>query len=115
MCAYVRSVFLRYSCILLSRVFSFFFFNDTATTEIYTLSLHDALPIFSGDNRPATGCSSILIDPLHPLSAVSARDPRPNRVGSPVRTSYQAPQHLFHFLPLPQGQGSLRPILGVGD
>src|SRR2546430_17358914 len=35
---------------LLTRVlysFSFFFFNDTATTEIYTLSLHDALPIFS--------------------------------------------------------------------
>src|SRR2546426_3618325 len=28
----------------------FFFFNDTATTEIYTLSLHDALPISS--NRP---------------------------------------------------------------
>src|SRR2546422_6205482 len=27
-------------------MFSFFFFNDTATTEIYTLSLHDALPIF---------------------------------------------------------------------
>src|SRR3989449_3937664 len=29
----------------MSLVFSFFFFNDTATTEIYTLSLHDALPI----------------------------------------------------------------------
>src|SRR2546422_7713382 len=27
-------------------IFSFFFFNDTATTEIYTLSLHDALPIW---------------------------------------------------------------------
>src|SRR2546430_12516771 len=27
-------------------VMSFFFFNDTATTEIYTLSLHDALPIY---------------------------------------------------------------------
>src|SRR5256885_9572237 len=27
-------------------VFPFFFFNDTATTEIYTLSLHDALPIY---------------------------------------------------------------------
>src|SRR2546430_15619134 len=26
----------------------FFFFNDTATTEIYTLSLHDALPILTG-------------------------------------------------------------------
>src|SRR2546423_10727377 len=29
----------------------FFFFNDTATTEIYTLSLHDALPISSGSSR----------------------------------------------------------------
>jgi len=28
-----------------NRVFFYFFFNDTATTEIYTLSLHDALPI----------------------------------------------------------------------
>ena len=27
-------------------IYVFFFFNDTATTEIYTLSLHDALPIF---------------------------------------------------------------------
>src|SRR2546430_3632427 len=27
-------------------IFYFFFFNDTATTEIYTLSLHDALPIY---------------------------------------------------------------------
>src|SRR5256885_6345860 len=27
-------------------MFYFFFFNDTATTEIYTLSLHDALPIY---------------------------------------------------------------------
>src|SRR5215217_9540121 len=32
-------------CILLVNFFFFFFFNDTATTEIYTLSLHDALPI----------------------------------------------------------------------
>src|SRR2546430_17671522 len=29
-------------------MFFFFFFNDTATTEIYTLSLHDALPIWAG-------------------------------------------------------------------
>src|SRR6266480_5741942 len=35
--------------------FFFFFFNDTATTEIYTLSLHDALPI-SADAAPATRC-----------------------------------------------------------
>src|ERR1043165_10258638 len=34
--------------VLLS-LFFFFFFNDTATTEIYTLSLHDALPIWCSD------------------------------------------------------------------
>src|SRR5687768_18193522 len=32
---------------MFSFIFFFFFFNDTATTEIYTLSLHDALPILS--------------------------------------------------------------------
>src|SRR6266542_5050191 len=31
----------------LYHLYIFFFFNDTATTEIYTLSLHDALPIFT--------------------------------------------------------------------
>src|SRR3712207_9245342 len=35
------------------RDFFFFFFNDTATTEIYTLSLHDALPICSFRRGPA--------------------------------------------------------------
>src|SRR5438034_2958534 len=36
-------------CVLI--LFFFFFFNDTATTEIYTLSLHDALPIYPGIPR----------------------------------------------------------------
>src|SRR5476651_2842396 len=44
--AYLISCF--YSC-------CFFFFNDTATTEIYTLSLHDALPIFPRDQGEARG------------------------------------------------------------
>src|SRR5258708_24070698 len=35
---------------------SFFFFNDTATTEIYTLSLHDALPIFDRSSKHSRGC-----------------------------------------------------------
>src|SRR2546427_2846626 len=35
----------------MSHLFFFFFFNDTATTEIYTLSLHDALPILSPDGK----------------------------------------------------------------
>src|SRR3712207_7040723 len=33
----------------------FFFFNDTATTEIYTLSLHDALPISDRQERDSPG------------------------------------------------------------
>src|SRR2546421_12697149 len=36
----------------------FFFFNDTATTEIYTLSLHDALPIYSFYATYAAKCLS---------------------------------------------------------
>src|SRR5256885_6746188 len=35
-------------------IVTFFFFNDTATTEIYTLSLHDALPICTPPRRSAT-------------------------------------------------------------
>src|SRR2546426_11875694 len=38
----------------LSLFIYFFFFNDTATTEIYTLSLHDALPISECPTRPVT-------------------------------------------------------------
>src|SRR2546430_17423592 len=41
---------------LLPRMSLFFFFNDTATTEIYTLSLHDALPILT---LPPAGSLSI--------------------------------------------------------
>src|SRR6266478_3403565 len=38
--------------------YAFFFFNDTATTEIYTLSLHDALPI-SIDRQCSSGLMAI--------------------------------------------------------
>src|SRR6266542_809664 len=56
--------------------FAFFFFNDTATTEIYTLSLHDALPICRG--RP-TGSRTSPPRPPDPRArggAVSTRIPR---------------------------------------
>src|SRR5947208_9980802 len=39
---------------------SCFFFNDTATTEIYTLSLHDALPIFSARRFSSCGVARII-------------------------------------------------------
>src|SRR4029434_1570620 len=63
-----QSLYLQHSTLLLSYenvVLFFFFFNDTATTEIYTFSLHDALPIlFSA----AVVCLSELISFLSPLS-----------------------------------------------
>src|SRR5258708_34906566 len=42
---FLRSCFLCLLNVALTPISFFFFFNDTATTEIYTLSLHDALPI----------------------------------------------------------------------
>src|SRR5256885_10104494 len=42
----------------------FFFFNDTATTEIYTLSLHDALPISASVTRPGPHVDSVDRHPL---------------------------------------------------
>src|SRR5258708_40298250 len=42
-------------------VCSFFFFNDTATTEIYTLSLHDALPISFRTLRKSASFSVVAI------------------------------------------------------
>src|SRR2546429_1313875 len=38
-------------------ILTIFFFNDTATTEIYTLSLHDALPICTGTRRLAAAAA----------------------------------------------------------
>src|SRR2546429_9414133 len=42
------------NCVTIDLYFIFFFFNDTATTEIYTLSLHDALPISGRRRCPAS-------------------------------------------------------------
>src|SRR2546427_8629966 len=81
--------------------FSFFFFNDTATTEIYTLSLHDALPIWlhllvhlreEALRQPVQlGFSHLVRAHLHervvsPLGARRDRDaPQRARVGAPSR------------------------------
>src|SRR5256885_4558679 len=67
---------------------SFFFFNDTATTEIYTLSLHDALPICHerpADLEPASHGDD------QPGSGRGARRHRPAGRGSVVRRVRLAP------------------------
>src|SRR5436309_16137870 len=49
------SVYLLFFVFFDIHFYIFFFFNDTATTEIYTLSLHDALPIFDQQHAAAIG------------------------------------------------------------
>src|ERR1044072_9766859 len=56
----------------------FFFFNDTATTEIYTLSLHDALPI----STPASRISSSKICGTRPFAADLGTDRKSTRLNS---------------------------------
>src|SRR6266487_6812080 len=69
--------------------FCFFFFNDTATTEIYTLSLHDALPISptgsTGAPRGPTTGSSAPPAGRRPSSGGSARsEEHTSELQSPV-------------------------------
>src|SRR5256885_12298125 len=67
-------------------LYFFFFFNDTATTEIYTLSLHDALPIYGGGAggvsahaRDLAHCGQPLPARLHQeRSAAAGRAARPH-------------------------------------
>src|SRR2546422_6955621 len=50
-----------------------FFFNDTATTEIYTLSLHDALPISTGRERQSPGAPAWLLERARQERELAAR------------------------------------------
>src|SRR3712207_8080857 len=54
-----------------------FFFNDTATTEIYTLSLHDALPIFVPDRDGHPGAAVGRAGELDPRRPRLRRQPQP--------------------------------------
>src|SRR3712207_6847416 len=48
-------------------------FNDTATTEIYTLSLHDALPIYASGNRAGTSEVAGACEPWNTPCAIALR------------------------------------------
>src|SRR5258708_22872827 len=62
----------------------FFFFNDTATTEIYTLSLHDALPISLGSRRWRCCCSN----------SAAGRAATPDGRSEEHTSELQSPDHL---------------------
>src|SRR2546430_17081145 len=60
----------------------FFFFNDTATTEIYTLSLHDALPISAGLRAVSDTACRRALPKIHPRRALFLSIRSPSSGGS---------------------------------
>src|SRR5258708_17534962 len=69
--------------ILPPTIFTFFFFNDTATTEIYTLSLHDALPISPISSTRQTDAT------LPWCASLPTARPRPDRKSTRLNSSHQ--------------------------
>src|SRR3712207_6996934 len=69
-----------------SRIMSFFFFNDTATTEIYTLSLHDALPILLGvQHQPSAPAPTMPVQPSPKAAPKPAAQPPVQRPQAPMQ------------------------------
>src|SRR5438067_4468915 len=71
----------------------FFFFNETATTEIYTLSLHDALPIFSQPQSHLSFCVLLqyLVERRRVVTQIlkqNAKDRKSGSAGMPRPISY---------------------------
>src|SRR6266850_8308117 len=64
----------------ISFFFFFFFFNDTATTEIYTLSLHDALPFWV---RVLSCCSQLVLSPCFQPGAANRSEEHTSELQSP--------------------------------
>src|SRR5256884_6236719 len=106
----------------LSHSFIFFFFNDTATTEIYTLSLHDALPIWTrGSCTRQSNTSGArrrgrrqVAETLSGCEGSAARRDRHTRTSHPlsVSASRRLPWRLL--VSVPSEEGRLRAeILGL--
>src|SRR5229473_7393431 len=98
--------YVTYLCCLLLRACAFFFFNDTATTEIYTLSLHDALPISTCPSRtPSSSCTDC-------SASLAGRDRKSTRLNSSHdQISYAVfclKKKNNHILHLQQRQNPLR-------
>src|SRR5258708_23334079 len=94
---------------------SFFFFNDTATTEIYTLSLHDALPIsFQGVRKIDLSVPRSQVAPVQGANFFKMRFERLKahleKVRSEEHTSeLQSPDHLVCRLLLEKKKNKSRP------
>src|SRR5258708_9122813 len=94
----------------------FFFFNDTATTEIYTLSLHDALPIYRPPAAPPDDPGANLAE----FAAAQARLVRGSRQDHRARSEehtseLQSPDHLVCRLLLEKKKKSITPHPSIMD
>src|SRR5438552_17506893 len=72
----------------------FFFFKDTATTEIYTLSLHDALPISSGFDNLEPVAARMLVRRGDDLDDVALAQRVAERRSEEHTSELQSPDHL---------------------
>src|SRR2546430_12035341 len=91
------SVILHYVCMI------FFFFNDTATTEIYTLSLHDALPI-SGHSL----CECAIYQVTR--GSLSTPRDRPDRKSTRLNSSHSQISYAVFCLKKKKTRSSVFPI-----
>src|SRR2546430_13439759 len=89
----------------------FFFFNDTATTEIYTLSLHDALPISPDRARPAlrTGASRRAPAQAWPASGVAASRCGSDRKSTRLNSSHSQISYAVFCLKKKKKQAVIQP------
>src|SRR5207247_10117761 len=86
---YFRCYF-RCFLLLLHASFHFFFFNDTSPTDIYTLSLHDALPISLGSLRaPSFASPSSYWDTCVHLCICSRIFPKRDRKSTRLNSSHE--------------------------
>src|SRR6266487_3571885 len=76
--------------------FFFFFFNDTATTEIYTLSLHDALPIFVSKWGIGSGISLFIAGGVAQQIFTGTFNFEPANPGSPIPAG-ASPKTVYYF------------------
>src|SRR6266705_253301 len=90
-------IFLSDTIILYTYVF--FFFNDTATTEIYTLSLHDALPIWKPHPDLGVGVSRLLSEEMR------------RAVGTILEAGFQIESEAFKTLVEKGREDSLKPLV----
>src|SRR5256885_9778035 len=69
-------------------IYYIFFFNDTATTEIYTLSLHDALPISFNGSASSRGARLARPAPMKPNTAAVVPQMRRDRKSTRLNSSH---------------------------